>query len=272
LVERLPEDAPRVVSLDVAGYRRALGLSGDVDLEGQVDERSRPLLSALAEAVPFVGNPRVTPIREALDLGAVDEVASVPTFAPDQGVVVVRTSQSFDDLAGRLEDQGYERDDDVVVTQQPTTEMGGVSAVASGGDGIVILAASSKLARAVAAGEGDGPTLAPALAAVHGPFRTALSTGPDSSSCVKTVAAGWRVDPAEGDVEVTVADPADADAGALLPVDVPPVSAVELGQPKVDGRTVRASFRLETGSTAETGASPFGFMGGEATLDDIYRC
>jgi hypothetical protein len=44
------------------------------------------------------------------------EAASVPiAFAPQQAVVVVRTPQSFEDLAAALEDRGYEREDEVLV-------------------------------------------------------------------------------------------------------------------------------------------------------------
>lgn len=268
LVDRLPEDAPRVASMDVAAYREALDLAEDQGFEDGFDDRSRPLLFALSDAVPFLADPRSTPISEAFDTGAVTAVASVPVaFDPDRGVVVVRTDQSFEDLAGALEDQGYERDGDVVATDQPPMRVGGVTVAASAGDDVVVLATSTELARSVAGGEGDGPALAGALGSVEGPFRMALAA-PDGESCVATVAAGWQVAPAEGEVEVTLTDAAadGADAEALLSGDLPPDRQVELVAPEVDGATVRAGFRTDTVG------SPFGFMSSEATLDDIYRC
>lgn len=267
LVDRLPEDARQVAAIDVAAVRQGLGLPEDQGIDDLSDDSVRQLAFALGTAVPFISNPRATPIREAFDTGAMTATASVPyAIAPEHAVVVVRTSQPFDDLAAALEDQGYERDGDLVVTNQTVTEMGGVTVVTAAGDDLIVLAQSAEVARAVAVGEGAGPALAEELDAVNAPLRAAFETPADSDSCVETLAAGWQVDPAEGQIVITTAQPDDADGLELLPSDSPIAPSVDLDPPRVDGRTIVARYRYDGPG------SPLSFLYSELPADGLYRC
>jgi hypothetical protein len=266
LVDRLPEETRQVAAIDVAAVRQALGLPDDQGIDDVSDDRVQQLAFALGTTVPFLGNPRATPIREVFDTGAVTAAASAPyAFAPELAAVVVRTSQPFDELAGALEDRGYERDGDLVVTNRRVTEMGGVTVVTAAGDDVIVLAQSAEVARAVAAGEGDGPALAEALGVVDGPLRAAFEISADSDSCVETLAAGWQFDRAEGEIVITAAQPEDADRLELLPGDSPSTLSVDLDPPQVDGRTIVARFRYDGPG------SPLSFLS-SALPGGLYRC
>lgn len=271
LVERLPEDALMLASIDLVAVRRELGLPDDQGIDDLSDDSVQQLAFALFEVVPFLGNPRVTPIREALDTGAMSAVASVPyAFAPERAAVVVRTAQPFDELAAALEDRGYERDGALLVTDGRVSEMGGDTVVAAAGDDLIVLAQSAEVARAVAAGEGDGPALADAFDAVDGPVRIAFATPADRDSCVETLAAGSQVDPAEGAIVVTVAEPDDADELELLPGDSPVARGVDLDPLRVDGRTVTTRYRYHRDDGF---GSPLAFLTAATSEGDgFYRC
>jgi hypothetical protein len=267
LVDRLPEEARQVAAIDVAAVRRGLGLPDDQAIGDLSGNGVQQLAFALGTAVPFLAIPQVTPIREAFDTGAMTAAASVPyAFAPERAVVVVRTSQSFDELAAALADQGYERDGELVVTERSVVEMGGVTVVAAAGDDLIVLAQSAEVARAVAAGEDDGPALADQLDAVDGPLRVAFATAADSDSCVETLAAGWQVDPAEGEIAITVAEPDDAGGLELLPGDSRIARNVDLDPPQVGGRTVMARYRYVGPG------SPLSFLFSDLPAGDLYRC
>jgi len=132
-----------------------------------------------------------------------------------------------------------------VVTNQSVTESGGVTVVTAAGDDLIVLAQSAEVARAVAAGDGDGPALAEELDAVDGPLRAVFQASADSGSCIETLAAGTQVDPAEGELIITVAQPDDADSLELLPSDSRLARSIDLDPPQVDGRTVAARFRYD---------------------------
>jgi hypothetical protein len=273
LVSLLPEEASMVAVIDVAEIREAVDLAHDQGVDGGLDERTQPLADALGAAIPFFAVPRSTHIREALDSGAVTEAASVPiAFAPEQAVVVVRTSQSFDDLAAALEERGYERegDGDVLVIDEPVVESG-ATAITTTDDGLFVLAQSSDLARSVAAGEGDGPAAAALLGTVGGPLRVAAVAGPDTDSCIESLAAGW-VDPAVGEMVITVddaddtadlelvPDPGDTgNPGAGLAADL------EIETSDVEGRTLRARYTWHGRGTPA--GVPFSAVPGS-----LFRC
>lgn len=135
-----------------------------------------------------------------------------------------------------------------------------------------MLAQSSELARAVAAGEGDGPAAAELLETVESPLRVAALTGTDSDSCVESLAAGW-VDPASGEMVITVGDPYNAADLELVPEsddtglpDTGLADDLDIEAPRVDGRTVRARYRWR-GYGSPVGALFFTEFPGS-----LYRC
>lgn len=270
LVELLPEDASLLAVVDVAAVQRSL--LGEGRAVGDLsDEDTRDLAVLLATAMPFTSDLQETPIGRSLDIGAMTAVASVPfAFAPDRAVVVVRTSQPFDDLAAALEEEDFERDGDLVWTEGPVRELGGATAVTPAGDDLIVLAQSREVARAVADGDGDGPVLAEQLDPVDGSIRVVFASDADSDSCVATMAAGWEIDAGEGRLVITLVDDGSEDAvaadGFELLRDGPAAETVDIDPPEVDGRTITAGFRHDGPG------SPLEFLAFEDLRDELYRC
>jgi hypothetical protein len=273
LVGMLPGDASSVSALDVAALRYDLGLPDDQAIPEYEHFYEHPaeatsiLYSALTNVALWLRDSDLTPIREEFDTGAVAAAASAEfRYAPEEAVVVVRTSQSFNRISSALEDHGYERDGDLVVINENPVNVG-VTAVASAGDDTLVLAWTPEVARAVAEGQGDGPALTAVLDAVDGPFRAAFSAE-ESDTCIETGATGWEVEPAEGEIVITVAEQSDVNHEALIPNNTTTAGHFDVLESEAEGLTIRGHFTYD-----ETGGISFGYLFYGIPGDDgLYLC
>jgi hypothetical protein len=177
----------------------------------------------------------------------------------------VETSQSFNQLYSALEDHGYERDGDLVVTNENPISVG-VTAVTSAGDDTLVLAQSPEVARAVAEAEGNGPALTEVLDTVDGPFRAAFGAD-ESDTCIETGAIGWEVEPAEGEIVITVAEQSDVNREALIPNNTTTAGHFDVLESEAVGLTIRGHFSYDSPGI------PFGYLFyGIPDDDGLYLC
>lgn len=271
LVGRLPE-SPTVAYVDLDAARDQLGLAtdadadvDDVDLDGD-PERAR-LVGVAALGLPYLRHPYDVPLASALDTSLVHAAASTVTSGPNNGAAVVRTDQSFDDLADALADEGYEPDGDLLVRGGPTVQAV-FPVVADGGDGTLVLAASEAEARAVLDG-GAGTTPAIELLGRLPGIAVAAGATPDGLDC-GAFGAGIDLEPAAGELVVFAGADPDPARAVPDPESNLVLRQVELDDRRVDGEYVRVELEYRTEEFPFM--NPTHLVSGELVAGDIYPC
>ena len=267
LAERLPGDARALSVIDLAAVKERLGLPEDADptrSPGDAGGLAQARLFAYAGgAFPYLARfDRM--FTEAIDESRVTQAAATPVSGPDT-VVVLATDQPFDDeIAGRLERAGYRPRDDVLVNEDDPGG-GPASFPAVGGeDGVVVLAGDAQTARRTLDGEQpDGPTRR-LLNEIDAPVRDATTLGAGGDTCVRGIALGDSVDPAE--VELVVSVEGDASAERLEDPGSAVGEAFEPGDPEAEGNLAR----LPLSYRPRPGAAPIQALA--ARLPPPYRC
>jgi hypothetical protein len=235
-----------VVSLDAA--REQLGVPADTDVDDfdftAEPDRARllgvavlglPYLNAAFEDVPF---------RSALDTGQVHAAAATSAFDRERGAAVVRTDQSFDDLASALADAGYEPTEDLLVSEASPSDVL-YPVVADGGEGTIILARSETAVRRVLDGD-VGPTPAIELLEQLPGVAAAAGADPGGLACGNGFGVGVDLEPAPGEIVIFAGDDPDPDQAIPDPESTPDLRPVDLGDRQAQGPYVRVEFEYST--------------------------
>ncbi len=273
LAAYLPTDAPLIAEVDVAAARRELGLDPDADAtdieavadaQAGLDDPSGELVTATATGIPpvtsFLLAGEKDPFVEALDGSEISAAVSNQSD-PDGPVSVIATSQSFEDLASKLEDGGYERDGDTLTDPSAV-----VAEVASAGNGVVVATGKGASATDLIDSPPGGPAeLTSLLDFGAGSMSAATAVTTDQSSCVTALGARGPADATGGTARLQVdgtADAANVDTVALNAANVKP------GEPKADGDTVEIPFT----APPQPGGNPVGQVLVTADPAKLYDC
>lgn len=269
LMERLPASSPAAAYVDLDAAREQLGLPADADLD-DIDltgepERAR-LLGVAALGLPHLAQPRDVPLTSALDTGQVHAAAATGSTSREYGVAVVRTDQSFDDLADALAQAGYEAEGELLVRGGPALQVV-FPVVADGGDGTIVLATSEEAARAVLDGD---PRSSPAVELLDQvPGIAAAAVVPSSGLECGAVGVGVDLEPATGEIVIFAGDDPDPAQAVPDPDALPALRQAELGEPQVDGDHVRIELEYETDVPL---VNPTRLAASDITAEDVYRC
>lgn len=272
LVDRLPADTVTASYVDLEALREQLGLPEDadpseVDITDQSDE-SQDLLQLQGAVAMVLQNLSVPgsedPINAALDGGQITAAArgngTGTAEEPPVTLTVIKTDQSFDDIAAGLEDEGFEEKDSVLESEEAPT----YNVVADAGDGVVVLGDERDAVETAVADEGEAPAVADLLDEVEGAQRTA--TVFEDSECVTSIVTGADADPLEGEMVLNVDGEADEDNFD----DAATVGfGIELEDPEFDGDTVRVAFTA--GEEAQAPGVLGGLLASVGPLN-LYRC
>jgi hypothetical protein len=256
----LDDELPRAFALDVEAAREALGIEPGAPLDPTTDDLDVQRLAraaGLVLAAPFA--------RFGLeDLDAVLDLEAISAMVGDDigSAVVVRTSQSWDDLAERLEVDGFTRSGDRWSTD------GGSSfpyaAVGRLGDDVVLSISREHVDAVLDGGRAPEAAVA-AISGVDGALRGLVLL----DGCVESVAMGDDMGErdAAGSIVATVAGEADPDRVLLDLGDLAD------GEPTVAGSTVTAPFRYRPASVP----GPLPLASVEAfqlalSFQEIYDC
>ncbi|HEY8584030.1 MAG TPA: hypothetical protein VIL49_13835 [Capillimicrobium sp.] len=200
---------PSLGAVDFVEVRRQLGVPEDQGFGPDPERRQEAIVlsSTAASVLPFV---RVfvkqlvpTPMYEAFDGGAISAAAG--PVAGEGGTYLLATSQSFDEIAERLGDAGFEEADGVLtgadVPEGSDATGDQTWSVLDAGDGVVVIADSPEAARAAADGEGDDARRE-ALEAVEQPVRyVGIADPADAGDCtLRFLAVGQDARPPDGEV------------------------------------------------------------------------
>jgi len=201
LARYLPKDAELVETVNVAEVRQELDLPEDANAAPTDDGFLRRGDSAMVRlfglttrSFPMVSDAYVTNFSgdgaSPLDGTLIRAAASA-----NDSLSIVSTSESFDDVAAKLEATGYTLERALYVAGSKVPD--GVSpVVADAGNGRVIFARSKREATEVLDridGEAKPGAAARAVEAANGSVRIAL-TPPGGSSCVEALAAAQSAD------------------------------------------------------------------------------
>jgi hypothetical protein len=208
---------PQAAAVDVVAAKEAAGLPEDADpiVLGDTPEENRFAFSTFF-AMRHLSVVTDNPVRRALDHSLITAYAAHP-FVADEAVTLVSTSQSFEDIADALEEDGWEREGDVLSTEGDPEALG-YTAVAAG-DGHLVLGYSSDGVSAVATGSAE-PSESGELKALENldaPVVTAvLPESPPSPECVSLVTFEDFVD-GTSEVHLTVDGASKATPDRLNP-------------------------------------------------------
>ena len=291
LLDHVPGGQPRLIFADFAAAREQLGLPEDAVLADfpagdEAGNVGRQRLATTASLIlPYLSiPPRQGPLRKAIDQREIAAVASnAETGAP--GVTVLRTSQSFEDIAATLERRGYTRDGNVAVhtklehkvrdgqprsrgsvevlergeQSNPAPLKAGVvrrlfsyPVVADGGDGLIVLGYSRRTVESGVAGSAGSDQLARALLErVDGVARGSVATVVDSTNidCVQGLAVGESFDPERAELTIEIDGEASGDRFRLPELEKP---RLEYSEPEAEDRVLTAEITggLDAGDTA----------------------
>lgn len=254
LTQYVPNDASLLSVVDVAEARSELGLPADADAadlealttEGLEAPASQLVLATSLGAPPLAvaalsGAPN--PLAEAIDGTAIQAAASNEgdTSGP---VAVIRTEQSFDDLAGQLTEAGWERDGDTIT--DPEGER--VAEITDAGDGMIVMSGKGASAQELVAAPPGGPEDMADLLARGGPsVGLATKIPPSNGGCLRVFGGRETADNTEGVMRFQLDDAADADKVDLSGLDD---SGLTAGEVTVDGDVVEAPFTADLGPSA----------------------
>jgi hypothetical protein len=278
LAASLPGDPPFVSYLDLAAAKEALELPDDADPadygaiddlddptpEAQLVQAARNSLPHVTEAFTVTFEPDAT--TEAIDHTQVTAAAS--SLSPEAGgrAAILATEQPFDEIAEALEASGFELDGDVYAGEsaEPKPQL---PYVADLGDGRIVVAAELADAEEALAGKAEPAEAATLLAELDAPQREATEVDLDDT-CVTAFALGGE----PGGSEVELAFTVDAEAVAdRVPSEVELVTGDEpaqLGEPDVDGETVRVTATPPEGVTDPSTL----FAAGAILGNELYDC
>ncbi len=244
LTDYLSSESFTVQVADLTAFREQLGLPEDADAlpdtPADVDkdpaDPDRRLLSASVITMPELSFAIQTlqrdPIAEAFDGTAISAAA---TSGGAEGTLsAIRTSQTFDDLAGALEDQGYERDGDTL--SNPDARIGEVS---DAGDGVFVIAGADASAADAVADPPGGPAEAVALLEPRDEPLGQAVVGL-AEDCVQAFGGWENAEGTAGTIRLALDDEADADR-----VDVALIeenASLATSEPVVDGDSVEVPF------------------------------
>jgi len=280
LVGAVAPAKPHVDYVDVAGVREQLGLPRDQDPALPENSEAAPSAEHLvfsnvaSSLLVYTPRPRPGPLAETID-GASVSAGTTPRLVSADAVAAVRTSQPFGQLAARLEEHGYERRGDLVTSESTDAFQPFFPAVADGGDGLIILAGSAEAAEKALETGGANDSAASLLDDVGGVVRRVDVPTPQRG-CVRSIAVGQDLDPALGEIVVTVANEASEEAFVLDdqpdPEDHPNAlvapPGVEFQTVEADGDVVRANFSYELGAAG----GAIGLIDLAFSMNEVYRC
>jgi len=201
-------------------------------------------LNTAASELPDLPPPKPTSFTEAFDGRAIAAaVTGGGSDGPRGGLTAIRTSQAFDELAGALSKQGYQREGDVLSKPGADT-----SEVVDAGGGVVVLSSKDASAADAVADPGGGPSAALALLEpADEPIAMAFVV---PVACV-TGYGGWQdADASSGAFAITTDGTAELDRVKVDGFDR--FTSVELGEPRTQGNLVEVPFS----DRAEAFASP----------------
>jgi hypothetical protein len=261
LVAALPPSRS-MVTVDLAGARRALGLPADADgtdVTGAALAASRPLrlLAHIEElALPYAASPLHSPLPRALD------GRRISAIAPTGEVSVVRTRQPFSEIDRALRATGYIRDGDRLVPADRlrAAVLGGSEPVVSDLGGHRVMLDGRQGAATVSTWSRPRDL----LGKLDGPVRYAA--GSATGGCGAGLAASLALPDRPGAL-VVVAGPRP-DAGRLLPPASPLRRDYAFQRPTVDGELVTATYTDRSSERLPLLLSQLD----EITVSDVYRC
>ena len=166
LAAKLPDGGPpQAIAVDVDAARKAAGLPADADPTeiGTSREELRFGLSTFT-ALLSISSRTDNPVRSAIDHGQLSAYAGQPGFS-QEAVVLLSTTQDFDEIASALEDDGWERDGDVLSTDGDAETLTYTAVAAA--DGFVVLGFDPERVEAVASGDAE-PSTTGELAGLEG--------------------------------------------------------------------------------------------------------
>jgi hypothetical protein len=226
---------------DFATAKEQLGLPEDADVadfttgDDPANVGRERLADTAAWLLHYLTNPQPTPLRKAIDHGAIGAAANNVDDG-GSGVSVIRTSQSFDDIARALGRSGYERDGDVLESKSPPGPSRLYRVLADAGDGVIVLGFERRAVEDAVAGSAGSDNLARALLeGVDGVARGSIATVVDSTSldCVRGLAVGESFDRETADLRIEIDGEASADRFRLPELRERP--RLEYGEPEVEG-------------------------------------
>jgi hypothetical protein len=268
LLDRLPGDARSVALVDLDAAREALELPEDhdfADFRSGGGEARRRLAFAAAQGLPYLLRPSDTPLTKALDHSRIHAAASTSTLGSGS-LAVVETDQSFEDIAERLEREGYRRQEDLLITEAPYTSV--VFPVVGEEDGLILLGGS----RAAVSGAGDGPPRPAGLLEELGdaPVRGGAVM---SSGCVRGIAVSDELEPERG--ELVIRTEGDASADRVRLDEAIGASALgrprgfETGEPEAEGDLARIEYDY---SNAGAGTNLITLLQANLPVALLYDC
>ena len=273
LTKYLPSDTPAIRTANVKAAADELGISSGTDPfvvpDSQTSLNDSSVQFSLVAAVAFgpyeqeFQFAKANPVADAFDGSAISSGAS-NFLDTNEPVSVIRTSQSFDEIAKSLEKSGFTRKGDSLTAAHPTQTQ--YSSVADAGHGVVVVAANQADAGDLVASPPGGPTGLEALVApADKPIAVAVTE--PSSQCVQQL-GGWNDTSGDGVMRLTIQGGANADAIALDALDD---TAIDPGTPKVDGDTIEIPF-TKRGSNPMPSASPLQDAIVKVAITKLYDC
>ncbi|MGH2961474.1 MAG: hypothetical protein ACRDL3_04670 [Solirubrobacterales bacterium] len=238
LVDHFPGGQIYLMFADFAAMKQQLGLPEDADIarfpprEDSANTGQQQLAATAARILSYyLELPKGKALRAAIDHGAIVAGASNGVVGRP-GLAVIRTDQSFDDIAEGLPAKGYERDGDLLESKSSAQGVYGV--LADGGDGVIVLGFRRRTVEDALSGTAgsDDPVRA-LLEDVEGVARGSVKI---VGNCVRALAVGESFDPDTTELRVGIDGEASADRFRLPELRERP--HLEYGEPEVDGGTL----------------------------------
>lgn len=258
-------ELPGLIAADVAAAREANGLAADADpldgFPGGSTEEQR--FAGAFIGMRDVTSPIESPIRTALDHGAITAYAGNQNFGRD-AVVLVATSQPFDEIATSLEGEGYELEGDVLVGDGLAPEL--IYTAVAEADGYIVLGSDPALVGAIAEGSDSTgpPEEVELLDGLDGPVMAATSLGSD---CLDSITIEDRMD---GTAELRLNLSTEPDPEGFGLDDEPgPLFGYSLDEPTVDGDALAVEIESNTDTPV---LSPIGLLNADVPAGTIYDC
>lgn len=260
-------ELPGVIVADVAAAREANGLDSDADplegFPGGTPEEQR--FAGAFIGMRDVTSPMQTPIRDAVDHGAISAYATNLVFG-EGAILLFSTSQPFDEIASALEADGYERDGELLVSGGSAVELS--YTVLAEADGYIVMGQDATTVEAVAGGtETSGAPEASLVESLEGPVSAAAST---ESGCLESIVINDRMD-GTAELRLMLSSEPDPEAFTLDDSDTSPlpIAGYSVEEPVVDGQTLAVEVEANPDTPA---LSPVGLLSADVPAGSIYDC